>query len=588
MTAAPRPSRWEPGRGRTEPPVAAVAADGAADADGPLARDVTDQLAVSAHGTHAGTGGPLSDRRILVAGGIAGLAVITVGIFDMGSPVAISFEAFLRWSAERLAQGHGLHLWPSIGFWAIPQIGIGAAVAFAHLDPRIMRLLVLPFLVAAGWGEYALSRRLGADTWWAMVAAVLLVCSPLTLALATGFNSDVPYLGLFLLSTVAGLRWVTEGKSPFLCVALVLVASAQRQYGAGILVAVAAGLVLGRSRRRPARREWVALLVAFGSTFALGWASYASGLATSDSVWLLGQVLHPSVAAVVATLAELPVLVALVGLPLLLPLAVSRPRMPTYSQFWAPALAVISLVGCAFLLSGTFGPLKQSIFPGDWFNQVGIGPPPLSDKPQLLSPPVYLSVELASVVFVAVALIWRADLWKLHAGRAAAVFIALVALSQLPAIYTDVMLDRHFLAEAALALPVLAAGLSTSRFRRNPSVNRLNTMVLGLALVEVAVFAVGEQDRQAWTTAIDRAVIAEMAMAPPAAIDAGPLNAELFDIPFYERTGHRFSSSQPAQVYLAFARLGDHEPGFDYYSVASGRVVIRVTPVVANTPPAQP
>lgn len=544
---------------------------------------MTDSRAVTKDQTVGATQGSGRDLRLWAAAGIAVLAVIMVGLFDMGSPLPISFEAYLRWSAQSLAEGHGLHLWPRIGFWAIPQIGIGAAVAFTHLDPRLMRLLVLPFLLAAGWGEYSLARRLGADEWWATVAGLLLVCSPLTLALATGFNSDVPYLGLFLLATVAGLRWVKEGKSPLLCVALVLVASAQRQYGAGILVAVAGGLILGRSQRRPLRMEWVWLVIGLVLTLALGLASYASGLATSDSAWLLGEVLHPSAAAVVATLAELPVLIALVGLPLLLPLGLSRPRKPRYSQLWAPGLAVLSLIGCCFLLGGALGPFKQSILPGDWFNQAGIGPTPMSGKPELFSQPVFLGIELASMLLVFVALMWRADLWKLGAEMAAAGYVGLVALSQLPAIYTDVMLDRHFLPEAALALPVLAGALSTSKFRWKRLMKGLHIPVLGMALIEVAVFAIGEQDRQAWTTAIGRAVTAEFVMAPASAVSAGPLNDELFNIPFYERTGHLMTYPRPVTVYLAFGAPGDGEPGFDYHSAVSGRIVIRCTDSSASS-----
>jgi hypothetical protein len=299
---------------------------------------------------------------------------------------------------------------------------------------------------------------------------------------------------------------------------------------------------------------------------------------------------HPPAAAIVWGLAELPVMIAFVALPLLLPLALSRPRKPTYSQLWAPGLALLALIGCGLLLFGVLGPSRvHSIFPGEWFGQSGVGPAHmLGNKPNLFSTPVYLGIELASMGVLTLAFVWRADLWRVGDGRATATYLIVMSASQLPAIYMDAIVDRHFLPEVALAIPMLVSGLSSSSFRWAWLRKRVDSFVLGVTVAGVAMFAVGEQDLQAWTAALGQAANAEISIAPTATVDAGPLNTLLVDIPFYEQTGRLPNYPRPVRYYLAFAAFGDREPGFDYHSLASGRVVIRCAAKTSSQDNAMP
>lgn len=500
-----------------------------------------------------------------------------MAVFDLGTAVPISYEAFLRWSAQGVAAGRGLHLWPTIAFWGLVQVYLGAATAALHLDPRAMRLVLLPFLAAIGWGEFLLARRLGAGRFWAAAVAMLVVCSPLTLALATGFSSDVPYLGLLMLAVATGLGWVQRGRGGPLTVALVLLALVQRQYGLGVLGGVTVGLILARRTRRVAGREWAILLA--GWLLALGTLAlaYPLGIATPDSRRYAADLLRPPLTGIAAGVFEVPVMTAFLGLPLLLPLLASRGRRVGNRQLVAVALAVYTLLMSAVVFAGFLGPGRaRAIFPGDWFTQAGLGPAHMpGGKPTLFSGTGFLLLQGLTLVTMVLIFAWRADAWTVwRRNLVPAAFLLVVAASQFPAIYMDAIIDRHFLPVAALALPVVAVALTRSGYRWQRGLPLLRASVLVAALLEVGFFAVGEQDQQAWLSASQRAAAVELANFEPLEVDAGPLNAELIDIPYYAANGRPPTYPRPVKAFLSFAPPGDARPGFEYRSLAPGKVVI--------------
>lgn len=508
------------------------------------------------------------------------LALLAVATFDLGTEVPISYEAFARWSAQGVASGRGLHLWPLVAPWGLPQVYLGALTAALHLDPRIMRLTVLPFLAAAAWGEFLLARRLGAARSWSAAMAMVLACSPLTLGLATGFQSDVPYLGLLLPATALGLAWVVSGRGAAVTVVLVLLALLQRQFGIGVLAGVTVGLVLVRRDRAVGAMEWAMLAAGWLVASGIEAAAFPLGLATADSRHYGAALLSPPVPGLVAGVFEVPVMVAFVGIPVLLPLLASRARRVGRRQLAAFGLALYALAMSAVVLAGSLGVSRgRSILPGDWFGESGIGPAHLPGaKPALFTGPEFIAIEVVTLALVVLVFAWRADIWTLNRGNLVrGAYLGVVAASQFPAVYMDAMIDRHFLPDVALALAVVAVALSRSGFRWPGALPALRATMVAAAILEIGIFAAGEQDLQAWLSASRTAADLELASTPPNRVDAGMLNAELVDIPYFDRTGRLPDYPRPVEVYLAFAGPDDPRPGVAYRSRAPGKIVIACT-----------
>jgi hypothetical protein len=104
----------------------------------------------------------------------------------------------------------------------------------------------------------------------------------------------------------------------------------------------------------------------------------------------------------------------------------------------------------------------------------------------------------------------------------------------------------------------------------------------------IAVYAVGEQDYQAWHVAGDTAARRAFMTAPPSQVDGGfEINGVYTELPGYEASGiprrapildggklpSMIGPAHP-QYRLIFAAPNDPRDGVSYYSLAPGRIVI--------------
>src|SRR5437660_2627919 len=103
---------------------------------------------------------------------IAGAAVALVALFDVSSGVEVNDEPVYRWQVEGLLGGRGLITYPGFVPLALTHRLLGAIGTFGHPDIRWLRLTILPFLALTIVAVFILSRRLGATSPWAAVAAL--------------------------------------------------------------------------------------------------------------------------------------------------------------------------------------------------------------------------------------------------------------------------------------------------------------------------------------------------------------------------------------------------------------------------------
>src|SRR4030081_906838 len=178
----------------------------------------------------------------IVALAAAGLAALIV--FALAPPLAFNDDWMYSWSVRQLVAGHGLHSFPESTALALAQVLWGAAFSLGHADQRLLRLSIVPLVLLTGCCTYLLSRRLGADRFWSLVAGAALLASPLFMANATTFMSDNFYVGLVMAAALTGVAWITGGRWRWLCVALLVLAPLQRQVGIALIPALTVGLLL--------------------------------------------------------------------------------------------------------------------------------------------------------------------------------------------------------------------------------------------------------------------------------------------------------------------------------------------------------
>jgi hypothetical protein len=499
--------------------------------------------------------------------GAAGLLLLIV--FDLGPPLAFNDDWLFTWSVRHLSPH--VHLYPGQAPYALVQIAWAVILTAGHHDVRLLRLTLIPFAILGAVSSYRLARALGADTFWAAVAGVLLLCTPVYMNLATSFMSDVPYVALVLAATAAGAAWVGASKAKASCVALALLATLQRQNGLLLAPAITAALVLrGSGRQQRADLPWIAALwagcgAALLGPLVLGVASPSQATRAST----LGLVQPASVA---RSLLGLPAVAALVLTPFLGFLVVLRsgPSKRTSLRLLACVLAVI--VAVLALLP----PLNGWTWRG--FGPLTIEGP----KPYVLHP---LLIALMAGLGAATAggLVWRwRSLDPREMGAAGTIPQLVAAFQLLPVLVVPQAFERYYLPVLAPLVPLLAARAAMSGRSTFASVWAVCCLVAG-----VVVFAALEQDYQSWQDARDRAAQIAYQQAAPDRVNAGyEANAVYVELPQNARTGWHGALDgvgkgdptvegppHPALI-LAFAPETDTHPGVSYRSLGSGRVVI--------------
>jgi hypothetical protein len=510
--------------------------------------------------------------------GLASLALGLVVYFDLASNLAFGDEWVYRWTAQRLATGHGLHLWPQVLAVSLVQTLASMPVAILRAEPRFLRLTVLPFLVLWSVMSRLIAQRLGAGRFWSAAAAVVVPLAPLSLWVSVSFMSDIAYVALLMSAVWFGLRWISDGRGTWWFILLTALATSQRQQGIALAVGVTAVVLL---RRQPLLRgDLLALAATWVAATAALLFPFVSGIASDTETQVLHNqgTQHLSLGSAVGSALELAPMLGL----LLLPLAVGLLRRPNTERLPAgrweliPLILAIAGLVAAAMFAAFFG---FSIWPGDVWDFYGRGPLTLGGaKPAIFGLWAFLLLEALVVIVFLVLLGWRRRLWAPRALGSSGTFLVLLALAHLVPMALTAPVDRYYIPVAAVLAPFLAAqvsrveapgwGMAAAR------VWPIATLAAGLGL-----FVAEQQDYLAWQTARAQAQARAYAMVGPAGVDAGyEANGPGLAIPRYEQTGElvdpvHLTGLDPSLA-LRFASLGDPRPGVDYSSLASGKIVI--------------
>ena len=510
---------------------------------------------------------------------VAIVAIGAVAYFDLSSPLPLSDEWMFWFPLQSLRAGQGFQLWP--GALPLSLVQLTVALPVIAVDPRVWRLTELPFLLLAVACLYGLGRRLGAARFWATTGAITVACAPVTLSVATGFTSDIAYLGLILLTAVVALRWLDRRGRLWPVLVMVSLTTLQRQHGFVMVLALGAALV---AERRRDRRSLLGLAsVALVALVALT-APFALGIATSTMNGLRGNNgrLGPAPSSIVATVLALMPMVGVFFLPLV-PALLRRPddEVPIGRFELLPvglcAAGLAGVAGFAYLFQGT-------IWPGNVLGVWGLGPTHIGGhKPPLIGIPAFFFLEALSVVSFVVILGARRRQWHPTRLGTAGLFLVVLGLAHLLPMPFTSPLDRYFIAVIAPIAPVIAAiatraqGAAGTRRRAGVPVR---AAVLLLVAAGVALYGVGEQDYQAWQRARDAAARVAYSGLDPARVEAGyEAVANHVAVPQYLRD--RRITIDPIDLNpaaplarLEFAGPADRRPGAGYISASPGRVVI--------------
>lgn len=520
-------------------------------------------------------------RTALIAlGAVSLIALALLVFFDLGPPLAFNDDWMYAWAVRQLSAGH-LALYPASSALALTQIAWGAVVTFGHTDDRILRLSVVPFALLLAVSTFQVARRLGAGRFWSGVAGLAVTTSPVYLASATSFMSDIPYTALVMAAVWNGLRWQQDGRGRAWTVSLVVAATAQRQIG--VLLAPALTLAFWAAwRAEPARiQRWLPVIFLWLAAAATLVIPEVLGLTPAAASTRQAEIAVNPVNVAIDVLVT-PAEIGLVLIPFVAAL-VTAPQRNRSGDHRGPALVVLAAaIGLiVFLHAGL--PIT-----GDSFQPMGLMDVQAANPQtkQVLYPwPVYGTVMALAVAGFASLAIWRWSEWR-AGGAPAALLIAVSAAQLVPWLFSPhFAYDRYYFAVAAPLVPLAAALADRSLRPRGAQTWAVCALVLGLAL-----YAAGEQDYQAWQQARDDTARLAYQTTSPEYVGAGyEANAVYWELPYYERsgvdvsgwsdpTGWDFAILGPRQprVVLVFARADDPRPGFGYSSLSPGKVVIQV------------
>jgi len=529
--------------------------------------------------------GTLSSRRTLAlpatwpAWALGAGALLLIAAFDLGPPLAFNDDWGMAWSVRHLNLLHP-HVYPGDSALALPQIIWGWLFSLGGGDQRLLRLSELVFVGMTMYAGHRLARLLGAAPAESVLAALAPLALPVFTADATTFMTDVPYVGLLMLSALGAARWLHDGdrRGLGLCGLFAVLATLQRQIG--VLIPLALTLTLLLERRRPEGREWTWLALLWAGCLAAVVLPAVTGLAPPTQSNRLVAALTPRPGVIVGALNHLPAMLGL-GLLIFLPglLATARGRL----------LRPATLLLATLLLAVVFAAPQPnpSVFPGNVFTAASLNWTILpGDKPPVFPGPLYLALELAAL-FTTMVLLVRTPLrgW-LRPRSGPAGFLALLAATQLlPLVLLSyVAFDRYYLPVIAPLVPLAAWSVSGA-----PRAARSYALGLGIVVLGLALYAAGEQDYQAWQVARDQAARLAYETYSPYDVRAGyEAQAVYGEVPYYDRTGrplsalaqpgaHDFSIDGPEHplAELEFAPPDDPRPGFGYWSLAPGKIVIQ-------------
>ncbi len=508
-------------------------------------------------------------------------ALIAVGLgllvfFDLGPPLAFNDDWTSAWAVRHFSLLHP-RLYPAASALALVQITWAWLTTLGHPDERLLRLSVVPFVLLAMYMGHRLARLLGSNPFWAAMAALAPLACPVFMADATTFMTDVPYVALMMTSALGGVLWIQGRRGFGICLVFATLATLQRQIGVVLPAALTAAFLLAGHLRPPGRRPFLLLGLLWAACGAAVVLPTLVGLTPPTQANRLQAVGLANPPYALTALLFLPGSVGL-GLLVFLPgLALTRVGTNHRDHTGPLVFGLVLIELLVFFING------YDVFPGNVFiprslNWTGL--PGL--KPQIFPAPAFLVLEAAAVATAALlALRWR----RLSPARLGpgATLLLLVAGSQLVPLMllTQIPFDRYYLPVVAVLAPLAAAAATPTRPQLAAGLS------LGLAAACLLVYAVGEQDYQAWQVARDESALLAYRTWSPYDVMAGyEAQAAYVEVPYYERTGRILSGvAKPDVDYslhgpmvplarLEFAAADDPRPGYTYRSLAPGKVVI--------------
>lgn len=507
---------------------------------------------------------------------VGALAIILVVIFDLGPPLAFNDDWIYAWNVQHFQLLHP-HFYPFGTALALIQTVWAWLVTFGHTDQRLLRLSIVPFVLLAMYTLHRLSKKAGADKTWSAIAAV----SPLTLfvftADATTFMTDVPYVALLLMAALGAVNWSQGRKWIGICVLFAILTTLQRQTGVMIPVAITI-VLLWRRRTLRMNPDGVGLVLLWVGVIGAVVLPTASGLTPHQQSGYITAVFSPNPVYLLTDLLFLPGMIGL-GLILFLPgllLCARRRAKVDRTRLLVLAVAVWELLVLA---------RAGDLFPGNVFTIYGFNSAEsIQGKPFLFPVPLYLGVEIAALSALMLFLWrWRAW-WPNKTGSIGTLLIVLSITQFLPLAFVQYLaFDRYYLPVILLLVP-LAARAASQATRPVLAVR----LALVLSVVSIGLYAIGEQDYQAWQVARNHAACLAYQYALPIEVNAGyEANAVYGEVPYYERTGVIFGGLPvPGQpdftvygpadpvISIEFAGFNDPRPGYNYSSLASGKLIL--------------
>jgi hypothetical protein len=535
---------------------------------GPRARLLAGQASLVAH---------LPDALPWALGSIALAAIV---FFDFGPNLAFNDDWSYGWLAAH-TNITGVPDFPYRSASAYVQVVWAHLATFGHPQPYLLRLSILPFVVLAAFSSWRLARSLGADRFWAGFAAIGLLTMPVYLTLATSFMSEVPYIALLLAAASAGVAWLQEGKGQWACVIWATLATLQRQIGISIPVALTLALLLGRGARKPERRDLAYLGLLWVALAAITLPQWLSPGSPATQFLVINRVMHPDPNQLWRSTGYLPITLGFFLIPFLVGLLFQHRAQLEGRSPWAAAPGL--LIGAAGLVALLSHFRKsQSLFPGNVWTDVGFTPALWGIKPPIFPLPVHVAIAILSTLTLVVFFIVRWNLWTRHAPDTASIFLVLLAGIQAALTLPLFVYDRYYLVPAAVLVPVVAAAASRSTQPRLAAI-----WVTAAAALGIGLYAVAQQDYEAWQQARERAAQTAYHRRPAAEVNAGyEANAVHVVIPGYERGEMNFNqattvlltNSPQTKLWLWFAQPNSPLPGVRYSSLAPGKIVVTVDP----------
>lgn len=523
-----------------------------------------------------------SQRRFWIALvatlGLAGVA--SVLFFDLGPSVPLNDDFNYAWSVSKLVHSHELRMFPEDSVLPFFQVVWAGLITLGHTGATTLRLSVFPMLVVAVVTCGLVARRLGAEPFWAVVAAAGLAAQPVFLSASTTFMTDTTFLALMLLSLWFSLDWLESGKRIVPTILFALLATLQHQSGAAFAAGMTCALLVAGRQRRVRSREWV-FLVAL-------WLILVAGVAVPELVGLANPVITArlSQTSVGDHLRALLILACML-MPVLgfglLPmfggvLATLRPNRPRLylgiGLVLAPFLTMLLIFH------------RVSVFPNDYFRLAGLGPISLKgQKAELFPVPLFLGLMIAGAATGAALVVKHVGRGFLRPHDPLVLMALALAASQLLApLLVASILDRYFLPATAILLAVVASRMPPVGNARFPKAWAVCSLALG-----VGIYVVGEQDYQAWQKARFDLAKAVYVSRSPSKVDAGyEMNGTYWVLPLYDATGTlpargagelsaALSGPNDPDVFLEFVGAPEHQ-SVHYDSLAPGWISVQQAP----------